>query len=244
MNKLFDPQKSYGSVIYAKLHTLNEQGYKIESMKIAKQLKNYLPSDSNLFILDVGCGYGYLLHSLFQMGYINLFGLDISEDMVAITKEHVRCTCLHGGPASAPPDWIEKFDLIYCNHVLEHVPGNIIHNFLESILCLLKPGGRLTLSVPNAFSPWSGYLLWNDPTHLRLYTVDTLEIALNQAGFKDVIVKPDGPVPYNLLTYIRFLLWKIREAWLKFQCLIDLGPNRCKKRRIIVSSSIIATAQK
>jgi hypothetical protein len=64
---------------------------------------------------------------------------------------------------------------------------------------LLKPGGTFWLATPNMDAPghkkfgphWRGL---EPPRHLILFTADALIQAMTEAGFRDVTLKPTGPV--------------------------------------------------
>ncbi|GAB1542312.1 hypothetical protein NUACC21_49860 [Scytonema sp. NUACC21] len=73
-------------------------------------------------------------------------GIDILEDEVNYIRSlgfNVLCADLTKEPLE------EKFDIIICGEVLEHLdaPGN----FLSNMAKMLKPNGRVVISVPN---PW------------------------------------------------------------------------------------------
>ena len=108
-------------------------------MKIAKDqkilkkiLKKYINNSDK--ILDVGCGVGRNLVLLNQLGYKNLIGTDISEEMVALSKKL--------GFNVVKIDDLEKindkFDTILMSHVIEHVDENNLQSFFEKYLNLLN----------------------------------------------------------------------------------------------------------
>jgi hypothetical protein len=80
-----------------------------------------------------------------------------------------------------------SFDLVVLCHVLEHLSDP--KATLEEIRRLLKPGGRLAVSVPN-FSSWQARLMgpaWfhlDLPRHLFHFPAHGLRRLLEQAGFR------------------------------------------------------------
>lgn len=84
------------------------------------------------------------------------------------------------------------FDVIFCNHVLEHVPDD--RKAMSEILRVLKPGGWASLQVPlstkiektfedpNIVSPADRLRYYWQEDHVRLYGLDYKD-RLQQAGF-------------------------------------------------------------
>jgi SAM-dependent methyltransferase len=84
------------------------------------------------------------------------------------------------------------FDLVICNHVLEHVTDD--RSAMREILRVLKPGGRAVLQVPisanSAVTHEDGTLsdpgererLFGQPDHVRIYGQDYVE-RLSAVGF-------------------------------------------------------------
>ena len=102
----------------------------------------------------------------------------------------------------------EKFDTIFCFHTLEH-----LSNPLE-ILCELREhlcdGGTLILEVPHANDFLLRYLnseqfkkftLWSQ--HLILHTRVSLNVILQAAGFKRIIIQ--GKQRYKVSNHLYWL---------------------------------------
>jgi len=64
---------------------------------------------------------------------VDLLGADIYRDL------------RKGIPLSA-----NSVSVIYCSHMLEHIPYSSLLQFLEECKRILKPGGQLSICVPNA----------------------------------------------------------------------------------------------
>lgn len=90
------------------------------------------------------------------------------------------------------PDASGTYDLIICNHVLEHVPDD--RAAMSELLRVLKPGGFAILQVPvsptlpgtfeepEADTPGERQKLFGQSDHVRLYGTDYPE-RLEQEGF-------------------------------------------------------------
>ena len=78
-------------------------------------------------------------------------------------------------------------DLVYGVHVIEHVDD--VRRTLEVARSVLAPGGRLVLVTPAADS-WGlrlfgeSWWLLEDPTHVRFFTMRSLRLACEGAGFR------------------------------------------------------------
>ncbi|MCC7381539.1 MAG: methyltransferase domain-containing protein [Deltaproteobacteria bacterium] len=90
-----------------------------------------------------------------------------------------------------------SFDLVYCSHVLEHVPED--RKAMREIWRVLRPGGAAAIMLP-----FEGETTFEDPTvtdpkerlrlfgqvdHVRRYGVDVVE-RLRDAGFDVKVISP------------------------------------------------------
>jgi ubiquinone/menaquinone biosynthesis C-methylase UbiE len=102
------------------------------------------------------------------------------------------------GDATALPFADERFDLIMCVHVLEHIPDD--HRAMQELRRVLRPGGtallispvdnRLesTFEDPDASSPQQRMELFHHPEHVRIYGRD-YEERIKRAGYDAVTVR-------------------------------------------------------
>ncbi len=85
-----------------------------------------------------------------------------------------------------PSEWSQRFDVVTAHFVLEHVAEPLA--ILRQIKGVLKPGGRLFMSVPNVLAN-IGDLLVAD--HINHFTPNSLRVALAKTGF-EIEVCEDG----------------------------------------------------
>ncbi|MBU1152718.1 class I SAM-dependent methyltransferase [bacterium] len=127
-----------------------------------------LPNDKNAFILDFGCGFGQTMIALKQMGYKNIFGIDIDDCAIS----HCRNTGLNVSKVDKLEDVANQnagnYDFIIMSHVLEHFPKDQVIPTLKLIRYMLKDGGKLMMMVPNAQSNTGCYWAYEDFTHYTL----------------------------------------------------------------------------
>ena len=95
-------------------------------------------------ILDVGCGVGQVVHSLFEAGFA-AHGVEVSEENLAFARQYPGNFQLYNGHTLPFPD--HAMDSIGSFNVLEHVENPI--GLLDEITRVLRPGGRIVISSPN-----------------------------------------------------------------------------------------------
>ncbi len=89
-------------------------------------------------------------------------------------------------------DGVLKFDVIVMNHVIEHLVDPV--GALQKIYNLLKPGGTFIISTPDFDSAaarryGSNFRLLHDPTHISLFSSDSMHRCLRGQNFKINYVK-------------------------------------------------------
>ena len=103
-------------------------------------------------VLDVGCGGGILAEALSELG-ANVTGIDASENTIGVAKSHSSSigsdviyiqNTIEEFISSHPN---EKFDVITCLEMLEHVPSP--NEIIKSCSNLLKDDGNIFFSTIN-----------------------------------------------------------------------------------------------
>ena len=102
-------------------------------------------------LLDVGCGGGILAEALYDKGAI-VTGIDAAGPGIEIAKHHAKKNNKSiDYQESTAEDLIqkstEKYDVVTCLEVLEHVPDPKL--LVKTCINLLKPNGDLFLSTIN-----------------------------------------------------------------------------------------------
>lgn len=134
-------------------------------------------------VLDAACGLGYGTHVMRRLSPASRFyGIDGSEWAVDYATASFASHSAEFFPGLLP-DVLSRFgdasvDVIVSFETLEHVgkPDMLLDAFWR----VLRPGGRLIVSVPNDWSDETGYD--PNPEHLHVYTFERLSREL-AAGF-------------------------------------------------------------
>lgn len=134
-------------------------------------LLRHIQGTAPFTILDFGCGPGRDLQTFTRMGHVAV-GLDGSEKFAQMAREDSGCEVLQQDflkldlPAA-------RFDGVFANAVLFHVPSAELPSVLSQLHQTLKSEGVLFCSNPRGRNEegWSGdrYGVWYDwPTWRRL----------------------------------------------------------------------------
>lgn len=101
---------------------------------------------SGFNILEIGCYTANLLDYLPKD--INYYGIDYDDEALEIAKRKgTKVTKLHIDSDEIQFDDIDKFDVIICTEVLEHLMNP--HRIMKKIQELIKDDGWILISLPN-----------------------------------------------------------------------------------------------
>ena len=142
-------------------------------------------------ILDIGSGYGFFVNELYNSGYKNVTGIEISCERRAMALKHSHVQIIDFDVNNPDRD-IGKFDFLTLFHVLEHMADPV--DFLKKIKSLLNAAGILICEVPNVRE----MLLDNCReynnfywirAHLNYFSGEALLDCFRKAGFENVEIK-------------------------------------------------------
>ena len=202
-------------------------------------------------VFDVGCANGELSEFATSIGH-QVTATDISYPPKHVEKIKFIQSDLDKG---VPTAVTEKFDLIICADVLEHLrtPDTLLHDLLKN----LEASGKIVASIPN-FGHWyprirvlfgkfdydsRGIL---DQTHLRFFTRKSFIRMANTAGYDVTSVSHTG-IPFEIMLrgapkrkfgwsgLLRFLalidrsLCRLRSTLFAYQFTFELTPKTSRE---------------
>lgn len=169
------------------------ENYVGDQEKIIKTFSKRIKTIEELYgkkgkILDVGCATGFFLKAARDRNW-KTEGVEVSKFATDYARTHYKFK-IHQGNFLTLKITPNSYDIITLWDVIEHFHNPILA--LNKINKLLKPGGLLILSTPDAKSipakltreRWVGYKLSDE--HLGYFSRQTLESLLNNAGFSIV----------------------------------------------------------
>ncbi|AOE86395.1 class I SAM-dependent methyltransferase [Pseudomonas sp. TCU-HL1] len=127
-------------------------------------LLRHIRGSAPFTLLDFGCGPGRDLQTFTRLGH-RAIGLDGAESFVAMARADSGCEVWHQDFLALDLP-AERFDGIFANASLFHVPRQELPRVLRQLHATLKPGGVLFSSNPRGQNDegWSGsrYGAWHD----------------------------------------------------------------------------------
>lgn len=173
--------------------------HKLPSARVVDRLEHLTALGAGQRVVHIGfvdAGYeemqantGTWLHARLGKVATSLVGIDVEENGVESARrygfEAYTADCRDSDAVTALG--LEPADLVIAGEVIEHLdaPGP----FLDAMAALVRPGGRLVLSTPNAsglgntVAALGGYEI-NHPDHVTLYSCVTLTTLLSRHGWE------------------------------------------------------------
>lgn len=138
-------------------------------------------------IFEFGAGWGRNLLAMAELGVSELYGIDISEEQVAIGRRLGLNKLELITPGSPLPASVtqSQYDVVLAIDVLEHLDLDALYNFSRLVRKILKPNGLLIVQVPNGLAPFNP-IISGDLTHLRGFTLASLRQLLVLSGTEPI----------------------------------------------------------
>jgi SAM-dependent methyltransferase len=188
------------------------------------------PTD-DMLILDIPCGRGFYLNMFRYVSGCRLVGAELDWDVIQKAQTnvgHLPNLTLNNVNIYAMPYPDNTFDAVILSEILEHLERDV--DGLKEVYRVLKPGGVVAITVPNADYPF-----WWDPinrtleylfkrpirsgmfagiwaNHVRLYTRDQLRESVKAGGF---IVEVERAFTHHSFPFIHNLVYGIGKPLLE-----------------------------
>ena len=131
-------------------------------------------------ILDLGCGPGRDLKALSALGHVAV-GLEGAASFAAMARAHSGCEVLE-------QDFLRldlpraRFDGVFANAALFHVPGQELARVLAELRAALKPRGVLFSSNPHGHNEEG----WNRGRYGVYHDLESWRRYMTQAGYTEL----------------------------------------------------------
>jgi len=177
-------------------------------------------------VLDMGCGQGRHIHALYDRPGLRVYGLD--RDGEALSSAYSGCRAYFPAGSGDSRRWLVlrgecldlpfasgSLDAVICSEVLEHLAD--YRAALIEIRRVLRPGGRLALSVPRRGPErvcwWLSKGYRSEPGgHVRIFRPRALRKEVEECGFR----YQGGHYAHGLHTpywWLKCLRWSRRDSW-------------------------------
>ena len=171
-------QKSCGPIPYDR----SEPQWSMVFGRIADELIRSLKPQR---VFDAGCAMGFLVEAFWDRG-VHAWGVDISPYAIANVRRDMKPYCRVG---SITEPLSEKYDLITCIEVLEHMPES------DSAIAI----GNLTSATDTILFSSTPFDL-NEPTHFNVRpTISWLEIFQDHGFSPDILYDASFVAPHAIL---------------------------------------------
>lgn len=142
-------------------------------------------------VLDVGCGYGAVAHSVASRAGAVVVGIDLDPANVEEARRrfaHPNLTFVRGDVTRDVP--AERFGVVMASNLIEHLERRV--EFYRGLQAAVRPA-RWLVRVPMIDREWRvplrrelGLFHFSDPTHHVEYTRESFEAEVREAGLRVV----------------------------------------------------------
>ncbi|HZE73300.1 MAG TPA: bifunctional glycosyltransferase/class I SAM-dependent methyltransferase [Pyrinomonadaceae bacterium] len=196
-------------------------------------------------VLEIGTATGYLTAELAKLGCA-VTGIEQDSDMAKLAKKYCR-EMIVGDIENIDLNGIGRYDAIVFGDVLRHVRNQ--RDVLRKVHGLLKPGGKVLLSLPNISNIWVRLFLLLfgrsdhsrvgiiDDIHLRFFTLKSIKQMAAESGFNVLSVEVTPvplPVilpatstgqPLRFLQLFNWFLTKLKKTLFGYQFILVCQPK-------------------
>lgn len=174
-----EKQSGRSEIVKAKGLRQKIRNHKRRAKRIAGILDSQIPPKSEIKVLEIGAGFGQTLVLLRKLYRADICAVEPNEEArVFLTANRVPLV----GKWAEDLDSItgaRQFDVIIMSHVLENLSSPV--RALKLVVKHLRQGGLCYVDTTNLY-----YRNDCNPYHMAIFTPESLERMLSQAGFRTV----------------------------------------------------------
>ena len=140
-------------------------------------------------VLDIGCGGGFVVEAMRNMGAREVVGLDIGNEAIAFAKRTFPKCTFYRGAFHDLRSIVRDFDFIFSSEVIEHVSD--IDEYVSFVRDALKPGGVIYITtpdigshrIPDNVTDWN---MFSPPLHIQFFNENSLTSLMTRYGFTPI----------------------------------------------------------
>jgi len=190
---------------FEEMYVSFEDNFRGSRQDIKQRLAVYLPyieeirsKTEDFCLLDVGCGRGEWLELLKERGILGR-GVDHNRVMIKKCKEYGLDVIKGDAILSLQGFASASLGAVTAFHLIEHLPFNVLVEFLDETIRVLKPGGVAIFETPNPDNIIVGASsFYLDPTHRNPLPAPMMEFLAKSRGLYDVEIKYLNPFSEEL----------------------------------------------
>lgn len=180
----------------------DEFSYLLESCKYDDGVQltlKYLTNKDNK-ILEAGCGSGRVVKYLNDLGYKNVYGVELNDEIVHIQNIRYPDLKIYQGNIVKLSFPDNSFDMIVSFGVIEHFPSGP-EEPLQSIFRILKPNGVAVVTVPSLNTLRMCKIFFSK--HFRIHNIKENKF-IRKLFHKDVLPQKRNDARYRYYVYPEF----------------------------------------
>lgn len=165
---------------------------------INEYLQKFIPENST--ILDIGCGYADFINGIIGDKKIAIdLNPEIKKFIESDKIKFINQSILNQFNVDDL-----SIDVIFASNLFEHFNDAELDIIINNIKAKLKPNGKLILIQPNIYYAFKEY--WDDYTHKKAFSHNSLNDLLNSYGFKTLVIKKKF-IPFSLKSMLPKSYW-------------------------------------